>query len=68
MENLKKIEERFILTGVINLSEFFRINQETYTGKVEFDMITPTYNEWFGVEYKKEIKVFDAAWILSVLK
>jgi hypothetical protein len=67
MENLK-IEEQFILTGVFNLSEFFRINQEMNTEKVEFDMIKPSYNEWHMAEYKKEIKAFDEAWIKSVLK
>lgn len=68
MENLKRLENNFIKTGVVNLSEFFKINRELLAAKVKFDMIPPSFNEWHEVEYSKEIKVFDEAWVNSVVK
>lgn len=68
MENLKRIENNFIRTGVFNLSVFFKVNRESKNKKVEFDLIKPTALECHGAEYKKEIQIFDEAWINSVLK
>lgn len=65
---MEVIERQFIKTGVVNLSEFFKINRKLNTKEVHFDMIKPSYNEWHNVEYEKEIKVFTESWISSVLK
>jgi len=66
MTDLKKIEEKFIRTGVFNISEFFKVNRESNNKHVEFDMIKPSALE-YHVEYSKEIEVF-IAWVKSVLK
>ena len=65
---LRELEVEFVRTGVFSISEFFRINKEMETESVTFDLILPTYNEWFEIEYRKEKKVFDLAWVKSVLK
>ena len=66
--SLRDIEEKFILTGTMNLSEFFKVNRESKNEKVHFDMIKPSELEWHNAEYQKEIKVFNEAWVESVLK
>jgi len=68
MEDLKRLEDQFILTGVFNLSEFFKVSRESKNEKVHFDMIKPSALEWHSVEYQKEIEVFNEAWVESVLK
>ena len=66
--SVSDIEEKFIRTGVFNISEFFKVNQESKNKRVHFDMTLPSFDEWREVEYSKEKEVFDIAWIDSVMK
>lgn len=62
---MEAIEKKFIRTGVVNLSEFFKVNREKNNETCTFDMIPSTSIERHRVEKDKE--AITEAWIASVL-